>query len=80
MSGGEPQSLVCARVRSIHDLRYTASLINIDPVVNGTNIDASQPIEADWPHPYENTASTCSVYGSIIMNTAVGIGVREGNV
>src|SRR5215212_885237 len=40
----------------------TASVINIDPVVSGKHIGASQPIEADWQHPYEKTASACSVY------------------
>jgi hypothetical protein len=41
----------------------TASVISIDPVVSGKHIGASQPIEADWQHPYEKTASaSCSVY------------------
>jgi hypothetical protein len=30
--------------------------------VSGKHIGASQPIEADWQHPYEKTASACSVY------------------
>ena len=36
--------------------------MNIDPVVSGEHIGASQPIEADWQHPYEKTTSACSVY------------------
>ena len=40
----------------------TASVISIDPVVSGKHIGASQPIEADWQHPYEKTASACIVY------------------
>ena len=42
--------------------RLTASAINVDPVVSGKHIGASQLIELDWQHSYETTASACSVY------------------
>jgi len=41
---------------------FTASVMYIDPVVSGNHIGASQPIESDWQHSYEKTASACSVY------------------
>lgn len=40
----------------------TASVINVDPVVSRKHIGVSQPIESEWQHPYEETASAYSVY------------------
>ena len=43
-------------------LRYTASVINIDPVVSGKHIGVSQLAQARSQHPYEETVDACSVY------------------
>ena len=43
-------------------LRYTASVINIDPVVSGKHIGVSQLAQARSEHPYEKMVDACSVY------------------
>ena len=38
-------------------MAYTASVINVDPVMSGKHIGVSQLKEADWQHSYEKAAS-----------------------
>ncbi len=49
----------------------TASVMSVDPMVNGKHMGTSQLMEADSQHLYEKMAMSDQSTDSTIMNTAV---------